>query len=573
MPREAITTRQRVHRRVAALEQDRSSYLTLWQEIDKVLMPLSGLFGSEPSSPVARRNSEILDSAATYALDTLAAGMQSGMTSPARPWLKQETQDTGLMNIKAVSSWCDVLTQKMRTIYSRSNTYKSLHTLYGELGAFGNMAGVVLPDFHDVIRFYPMTSGEFCLATDDRGVVNTLSRKYQMTVGQIVKRYVARGRPDEATWDWSRVTQTIKNLWDQHNVDTWLTVYHLIQPREDRDTRKLDSRNMPFESICIEAGAPNDDKLMSESGYKRFPAVVGRWQTKGSDIYASRWPGIVALGDVQQLQQEQMSKGKGIAYLTDPPVQIPISLKNQETDLLPGGSTYVDMVGGQNRIQTAFDVPINLEHLRLDIQDVRQRINRAFFADLFLFLSSLEGRGDRTAREVVEIHEEKLLMLGPVVENIENEVLQPLVDITFDAMVEAGILPPPPPELEGQELNTEFIGLLSQAQRQVSMASVDRWVGAVASIAAAKQDPSAWDKVNTDVVIDKAAGYLGIDPEMVNSDDEAGAIREQRAQVQAAAAKAAAAEQAAKTAKDLAAAPVSTDNALGQLVQGFAGAA
>jgi hypothetical protein len=572
MTREQITTRQRVQRRVSALERERSSWLTIWQDIDRLLMPLSGMFSSDPTSPTAQRNSEILDSAATYALDTLAAGMQSGMTSPARPWLKQETEDTDLMESAAVSKWCDVLTQKMRTIFSRSNTYKALHGLYGELGAYGVLGDVVLPDFKSVICHYPLTAGEFCLSADDRGVVNTLSRKFSMTVGQIVARYVARGRRDEATWDWSNVSTSVKNLWDRHNVDSWVPVYHLIQPRQDRDTKKTDNRNMPFESIYIESGAGDLDKVLNESGYKRFPALATRWHTKGSDIYASRWPGIVALGDISQLQKEQLRKAQGIDYQTMPPLQIPISLKNNETDLLPGGSTYVDMAGPNNAIRTAFDVQLNLQHLLLDIADVRQRIDRAFFADLFLFLSNIQGlKGQMTAREVAEIHEEKLLMLGPVVENIENELLQPMVDITFDAMVEAGILPPPPPELEGQELKTEFIGLLSQAQRAVSMGGVDRWVGAIASIAAAKQDPTVWDKANTDKIIDKAGGYLGVDAEMVRGDDEVEAIRQQRAEAMQAQQAKVEAREAAAAAKDLAGADMSGNNALTNVVQGFSG--
>jgi hypothetical protein len=249
-----------------------------------------------------------------------------------------------------------------------------------------------------------------------------------------------------------------------------------------------------------------------------------------------------------------------------------MSLKNQDTDVLPGGMTFVDMVGQQNTIRTAFDVQLDMSHLLLDINDVRQRIDRAFFADLFLFLSNIQGlKGQMTAREVAEIHEEKLLMLGPVVENTENELLRPKADITFDAMIEAGILPPPPQELEGQELKTEFIGLLSQAQRAVSMSGVDRLIGATASIAAAKQDPSVWDMIDTDKAIEKAANYLGVDPEIVRGEDEVAQIRQARAQAMQAQAQAEQAAQAAATAKDLASADMSTNNALGQVVQSFSG--
>lgn len=564
---ETLTPKKRVQDRVAALELERSSWVGHWQDINRVLLPRTGHFFGEKSNNGTRRNQDILDNTATKALGTLAAGMQSGLTSPARPWFKLETQDSELMDVKAVSAWLDKVTQILLTVFARSNTYKALHGMYVELGAYAVASSMVLPDFQDVLRFYPLTVGEYSLAANQRGVVDTMARKFQMTVEQIVGSYVMQGGAE----DWSKTSTTVKNLWDRCKYDAWVPVSHLIQPRKKRDYNRRDAKNMPFESVMIEDGA-DDGRVLNESGYRRFPALTPRWTVSGQDVYGSDCPGMVALGDIIQLQQEQLSKGKGIAYQTDPPVQVPVSLRNQETDLLPGGLTYVDMVGQQNTIRTAFDVPINLQHLREDIQDVRSRINGAFFSDLFLFLSSMEGlRGKMTAREVAEIHEEKLLMLGPVVENVGSELQAPLVDLAFDFALEAGILPPPPRELseQGAELKVEFIGVLAQAQRSVSMASVDRWVSAVASIAAAKQDPTVWDKVDTDQVTDKAAGYLGIDPELVRGDDEVEAIREQRAQAMQMQARAEAAERAAATAKDLSAAQVSPDNALGQVVQGF----
>jgi hypothetical protein len=569
---QALTDRQRALKRITALEQERSSWWGHWAEINRVLLPRTGQFFVSDSNRGAQRNQDILDSSATRAITTLAAGMQSGLTSPARPWLKLETADTDLMNVKAVSAWLDKVTQIMRTVFSRSNTYPSLHGMYGEMGAYGTTASVVLPDFKNVIHFYPLTVGGYCISTDDRGEVDTLSRHYQMTVGQIVKKYVAKN----GAMDWSKVSQHVKNAWDNHNQDNWIPVHHLIQPRQDRDTLKLDARNMPFESICFEAGG-NEDKLLSESGYKRFPAIVNRWTTKPGDIYGSDCPGMIALGDIVQLQHQQLRKGQGIDYMTKPPLQVPVALKNQDSDFLPGGVTYVDAVGPQNAVRSAFDVQLNLQHLSVDIEDVRQRINAAFFADVFLFLSTVRGsmKGQITAREVAEIHEEKLLMLGPVVENTETRQLNPLVDITFDACIEAGLFPPPPPELqeegEGASINVEFIGLLSQAQRAVSMGGVDRIIGAVASIAAAKQDPTVWDKIDTDRVVDKAASYLGVDPEIIRGDDEVAALRQQRAEAMQAAQAQEQAAQAAATAKDLAGADMSTDNALTNVVQGFAG--
>ena len=70
-----------------------------------------------------------------------------------------------------------------------------------------------------------------------------------------------------------------------------------------------------------------------------------------------------------------------------------------------------------------------------------------------------------TATEIVERHEEKLLMIGPVIERLHNELLEPLIDRTFAYLVKANALPPAPPELQGMDLSVEFVSILAQAQQ------------------------------------------------------------------------------------------------------------
>jgi len=566
-----LTQRDRVLRRIKALELERSSWWGHWKQINDVLIPRSGRFFVTDVNRGERKN-DILDDTGTAALTTLGAGMQSGMTSPARPWVRLETDDPTLMENASVSRWLDQVTRTILNVFARSNTYNSLHTMYEEMGGFGTACSVVLPDFEDVIRFYPLTVGEYMLAANDRNEIDTLGRHFQMTVMQIVQRYVANATPKReksGSWDWSNVSTQIKNAWDSHNLDVWIPLYHLIDPRLERDATKLDSKNMPWRSVIIET-AGSEDRVVSESGFKRFPVLAPRWQVTGNDTYGSNCPGMRALGGILQLQHEHRRKLQGIDFQVQPPIMVPTALKEQEADLLPGGVTYYDPMGGNTgTVQSAFQVNLNMEHLLMDIQDIRQLIRSAFFADVFLSMEQISGQ-PITAREVQERHEEKLLMLGPVVERQQTELLTPLVNITFDACMEAGILPEPPEELHGVELKMEFVSVLAQAQRSTAMAGVDRWISAIGSIAAAKQDPSVWDNADTDQVVQDAAGYLGVSPEMARSKDQIEQIRMARAQAQQAQQKQAEAAQAAETAKTLAQAPVSTDNALGQVVRGFA---
>jgi head-to-tail connecting protein len=190
-----------------------------------------------------------------------------------------------------------------------------------------------------------------------------------------------------------------------------------------------------------------------------------------------------------------------------------------------------------------------LSGLLTDIQDVRQRIYQAFYADLFLMLANQPPTGRQiTAREIAERHEEKLLMLGPVLERLHDELLSPLVDITFSKQIAAGILPPPPPELQDMELKVEFVSTLAQAQKAVGLGSLDRLLGTVGLIATGKGDPSPWDKLDTDQIIDKYADMLGADPSVIVSDDKIVFMRESRKKALAAQQLAAAAQPMAQAA-------------------------
>ena len=567
-----LTTREAVMRRLSALKTERATWMEQWREINTSLLPRTGRFFATEENKGHRRD-DILDDTATAALTTLGAGMQYGQTSPARPWVRIETADPDLMESAEVSLWCDKVTRLILMVFARSNTYNTLHSMYEELGAYGVAASIVLPDYENIIQHTPLTIGEYTLATNSKNQVDTLGRELQMTVAQIVEKYVAGGPPlreKSGSWDWSIVSPTVKNLFDNHQMDSWVRVQQLIEPRRYRNPSKRDPKNMAWRNVVIEEGV-NSDKVMHEGGFLRFPVVAPRWQVSGNDVYGSSCPGMRALGGMKQLQFEHMRKAQAIDFQVNPPLLLPSSLRNQESDFLPGGLTYYDPQGtNTGKVESAFNVQLNLQHLLLDVNDQRQMINTAFYADIFLMMDRLQGIQPRNQREVEERHEEKLLMLGPVVERQQNELLGPLIDITFDALSQAGALPPIPEQLQGHDLDFKYTSVLAQAQRRASMAGVDRIVGAVASIAAAKQDPSVWDKVDTDVIIDKAAGYEGVDAEMIRGKEDVQKLREARAQAQQAQQQAADRQQAAETAKTLAAAPMNTDTALTNVVRGFA---
>lgn len=542
--------------RWGALKSERATWWSHWQELTTYILPRNGRYFEQDRNKGQRRHNQIYDSTGTRALRTLGAGMMAGATSPARPWFRLGTNDPDLNQYEPVKIWLADVTQRMQLVFQKSNTYRSLHGMYEELGTFGTAGSIILPDFKTGIHHYPLTMGEYAISQDYRGRVNTLYREFQKTVAEIVREF-----------GYKNCSLTVKNLYDRGSLDTWITIIHAIEPRDDRNRNfaMKDDKNMAYGSYYFEQGA-DDNKLLRESGFKSFPAVVPRWGLSGGDIYGNS-PGMEALGDIKQLQHEQLRKAQGIDYQTKPPLQVPAHLKNRDVDSLPGGVTFVE--GQGQGIKTAFEVNLNLQHLLMDIQDVRQRINGSFYADLFLMLANATDTR-MTATEVAERHEEKLLMLGPVLERLHNELLDPLIDITFDRMIEANLIPPAPEELQGKDLNVEFVSMLAQAQRAIGTNSIDRYVNNMGMVAQMK--PDVLDKFNSDRWADQYADMLGIDPNLIVGDESVAQLRQARAEAQAAQAQSAAQQQQATTAKTLSQAQTGPDqNALMDVMNQFSG--
>jgi len=551
----ATELRQQLDNRWSQLQNERSSWISHWREISDHLLPRSGRFFLQDRNKGDRRHNAIYDNTGTRSLRILAAGMMAGMTSPARPWFRLATADPELMKSSAVKTWLSDSTRLMLDVFQRSNTYRALHAMYEELGAFGTAACIIADDFEDVIRLFPLTAGEYAIATDYRGEVCTLFREFQMTVSAMVKEF---GR--------EQCSAMVQSMYDRGTLDAWMTVVHAIEPRADRDPTKRDGQNMAWRSIYFEQSGDRG-QVLRESGFTKFPALVPRWATAGGDIYGNS-PGMESLGDIKQLQHEQLRKAQGIDYMTKPPLQVPTSMKNRDVDTLPGGVSFVDPANPNGGIRTSFEVRLDLSHLLADLQDVRQRISSAFYADLFLMLAN-SSNTNMTATEVAERHEEKMLMLGPVVERLQNELLDPLVDMTFERLLSTGVLPPPPEELHGQPLNVEYVSVLAQAQRAIGTNSVDRFVGNLGGVAQFK--PEVLDKFDSDEWADAYSDMLGIDPRLIVPSDKVAAVRQQRAQAQAQAAQAERANQVADTAQKLGNTPTTGGNAASDILSAFSG--
>ena len=171
-----------------------------------------------------------------------------------------------------------------------------------------------------------------------------------------------------------------------------------------------------------------------------------------------------------------------------------------------------------------------------------------------------------TAREVEARENEKLLVFGPVLEQLNQDLLDPLVDITFAKLLEAGRIPPAPESLGGRALDVEYISIMAQAQKLANIGGIERFSRYIGEVATVK--PAILDKIKEDELANVYAEITSVPPNIIATDEEVKEIREVRAEQEAAAQRAEQQASEAATMKQLSETDTGKESALSDLLGG-----
>jgi len=150
-------------------------------------------------------------------------------------------------------------------------------------------------------------------------------------------------------------------------------------------------------------------------------------------------------------------------------------------------------------------------------------------------------------------------MLGPVLQRLNSEMLDQIIDMTFESMLMQSqgldptqwMIPPAPEEMQGMSLKVEYTSVLATALKLLEVGSITQFAQFIGSVSALS--PQILDVVDFDQMAQQVGNDLGVPPSIIRSDDDIAAIRQQKqAQQQQAmlAAQAPAVAQYAKAAKD-----------------------
>ena len=492
-----------------------------FRELRDWISPARGRFVASEKRGDSSINKRILDSTATMALRTLRAGLMSGVTSPSRPWFRLGLRGPDSEESHAVKTWLHEVQRRMYEILRGSNIYRMLDTCYGDLGLYGTFCGMIVPDYEDVLRGHHFPIGTYRIGEDGNGRVIAMQREISLPVRTIVE-----------TWGYENVSDAVQREWDRGDYYTTHTICHSVEKRADGDPAALKASRKPWASVYWEKARESSDSFLQIGGHAVKPLVAPRWEAVEGEAWSTGSPGMVALGDVRSLQVMQQEKAIAIQKMHNPPL-IGAGMSARDTARnIPGGVTLVNVQDLRTSgLRPVYEVKPDIQGLLLDIQETQRRVDAAFYRDLFQMAAiSLEGRSQITAREIAERHEEKLMALGPVLESLDHELLQPLIEGCFAFMQDADILPPAPEAIVGAPIKVEYVSLLAQAQKAIGVGAIERTVGFAGSMA--QLDPEAVAMLNTEAIIREFADQVGPPPGILRSPDE----MEQRRQASAQAA-------------------------------------
>lgn len=516
---------------VSHLEGLRTKRLAQQYEIGKLILPSRGLFRGEETESL--RDANLFNPAAQRALRKAAAGMTQAITPASDPWFRHAFLSRADREVTGGNEYIDTVDARIRAVLSAGSFYQAVHAFNKELLAFGCALLSCESSPLTVARFACQTCGTYAVALDADRMLACVARRLKMTPRDLAERF-GRDRLSD-------VTQ--KMLEDKPYAP--VEVVHVVLRRENADASRRDGLNMPFASYWYEESG---EGLLHEGGFRSMPFFFTVWE-EARGIYGTG-PGDEALADQKGIEAWELRKAVGIEKMIDPPLLAPGTLK-RHVRAAPGEVVSDSAATRNNALRPLYEVNFGpaVQYVQQEVQQISMRLEDVMMANIFANMSLETRPAGMTMTEYMDRRRRSAELMGPTVSSYEPRVLNPLIERVFALLDEAGMLPPPPDGLSGwATLSVSYQSPMAQMLEQSGAVATVQFMEQVAPLA--QVNPEIFDKLDTDQMVDELAQRMGVPASIIRSDEQVAAIRQQRAEAQAAQqAQAAAmmrAEQAAK---------------------------
>ncbi len=484
--------------RLKEMEETFNAVKSDWQELSEYFLPRSVRFLVRNVNKQPARNKKIKDSTPLLALRNFSSGMMSGATNPATNWFRVKIHNYKNKESYEVKTWCNAVENLFRDIFNSSNLYRVLPSVYKQLGVFGISVLALQNDENLILNCKLLPIGSYRIAKNYRGDVDTICRIYMDTAKNIYDRFGEEN-----------VSHNILRAIETNKYEEMFEIIHFVEPNKEFMPLSPWAKDKAFVSVYYEADS-KEDKFLSKTGFDKFPYAVFEAEVNGEDVYPCECPGVNALPDVKQLMSMVVDEGKALKKMISPTYKGPAALKNKK--MIDAPAAFIEEDENGRGLSPVYEVNPRVLEVDAIIEKLKESIKEIFYNDLFSMILNTAERS-RTATEVNELKEEKMVLLSPLLQQIHSG-LNCIIDWVFAECVAFDILPEPPEEIMGENMDIEFVSTLAQAQKAVKISAMERFTTFTINLAQSL-DESLKNKLNANKIIDDYADYANISPEQI----------------------------------------------------------
>lgn len=478
--------------RQGRMESEASLTRSYWQDVYSYILPRKRHVISS-LNPGQKVNTDLFDTTAVLSNHLLAGALHGMLTNPETRFFELLTGDPRLDSDMSVRRWLQEAADRIFHILHNSNFQTEIHEIYLDLGAIGTACLYMGEEEKNILHFEARAMKEIFIRENHRGLVDTVQRKFNWKLRQIVLEFGEKALPQEL----------LKKYYDGNESD--FPIIHATEPQKEKGKESV----FPIQSIYLLVDQCHE---LSRGGFREMPFCVPRWTKTPGEVYG-RGPGMDMLPDIKMLNKMMETTLKGAQKTVDPPLMVSDTGVIGTPRLTPGGLTV---------IRPMSDVPIKplITDARIDfgiqlIDRVAAKIRQGFYVDQ---LQLPEGP-QQTATEVNARTEQMLRLMGPVLGRQNFELLGVLIDRAVGVAERRNLLPERPQALKGRRIDVRYSSLVARAQRMSDGQNLARALAVLQPLIDLKQD--TLDNLDADATFKYVAGDVYGVPQKLFRDERA----------------------------------------------------
>jgi hypothetical protein len=462
----------------------RNMFCQQWEEVAAIIYPenRNTFYYGSYNYPGMKKTEYQVDSTGMLALWRFAAICDSLLTPANMQWHGLAASNPYVMKDRATRLWFEQATRLLfKYRYEPTANYAGQNFAnYLQLGAFGTM-GLFIDGFSDPatgringLRYKSEPLGGLFITENQQGLVDGFFRWLRMTARQIYVR-----------WGPDRFPAGLMGSLQQDSPLQYNVIHHVCRRADWDPEAVLSIKGKPWASYYMYDGG---NALLEEDGYWSFPLACGRYLQAPGEVYGRGWA-MMALPSLKTLNAQKRTflkvghrQGDPILLLADDGLLDGATLR--PGSIISGGidpetgRRLVDILP-TGKIQTTVEM----------MQEERSIIEDMSLNSLY---KVLEENPNMSATAVVELANQKGILMAPTMGRQQSEYLGSGVVREIDELSRQGKLPPMPPRLREAhgEYDVVYTTPMSRTVRGQEVTGFMRTIEMAKEVAAATGDPS-----------------------------------------------------------------------------------